>query len=147
MVNTKYYLLIAGGPLVDADTVQRHDNRGVSYVPILLTTPQNVPLDRTTAVMILIHGSFMIVAWIGLTSIGIIIARYAKKAWNNMTMGKQQAWFVWHNICMILAWALTIAGFVIIFVHAGEWRASAHAVMGCVVLGFTILQPIGGIFR
>lgn len=89
----------------------------------------------------------MIVSWIGLTSIGIVFARYFKKSWSNRKTCGQDVWFIWHVICMFLSWILTIAGFVIIFVYRGEWSTSAHAIMGCVVLGLAVIQPIGAVFR
>lgn len=147
LVNNKYYLLLAGGYHIDVDSVMQHDDRGISYSPVLLTIPQYVRQNEPQSVFILIHGSFMIVSWIGLTSIGIVFARYFKKSWSNKKMCGQDVWFIWHLICMLLCWTLTIAGVIVIFVYRGEWSTSVHAVMGCIVLGLTVLQPIGAVFR
>ncbi|XP_070494933.1 putative ferric-chelate reductase 1 homolog [Chironomus tepperi] len=147
LVNDKFYLLLASGYDIDVDTVMQHNNEGISYAPVRLTDPQYVRQNEPQNVLILIHGSFMIVSWIGLTSIGIVFARYFKKSWSNKKTCGQDVWFIWHVICMLLSWILTIAGFIIIFVYRGEWSTSAHAIMGCIVLGLTVIQPIGAVFR
>jgi hypothetical protein len=145
---TKYYLLLASGTEILTTSVLRHNtNRGVSSYSVLLTEVQNVGTDNSVSTMVLIHGSFMIVAWIGLTSIGIVMARYFKPAWQNKTICGQKVWFMWHVMCMFTTWALTIAGFIIIFIDLGEWITSVHAVLGCVVLGLSITQSVGAVFR
>ncbi|KAL7042708.1 hypothetical protein ACKWTF_001253 [Chironomus riparius] len=147
LINNKYYLLLASGPLGEGNNIAKHENHGISFSPVQLTVPQYVRQNEPQNVFILIHGSFMIVSWIGLTSIGIVFARYFKKSWTNKKACGQDVWFIWHVICMFLSWTLTIAGFIVIFVYRGEWSTSAHAIIGCIVLGLTVIQPIGAVFR
>lgn len=89
----------------------------------------------------------MIVAWVGLTSIGIFLARYFKRTWENQSICGNKAWFFWHFLCMVLTFILTIASVIIIFVEIGEWRTSVHAVTGIIVTAFVVFQPIGAVFR
>lgn len=123
-----------------------HDQRAASDHAVFLTDPSIIePAD--TSYMILLHGVFMIVAWIGLTSIGIFLARHYKKTWiRTKTCGKDP-WFMWHSICMVLTMLLTISSIIIIFIEYGKWRATVHAVTGLAVIGLMVLQSIVAIFR
>lgn len=146
--NEQHFLLIAGSVFLNGDLVGIHlpANRAVSGDRVWLTNPgkvQKAPLS----VLLLTHGSLMIVAWIGLTSIGIVMARYFKTSWQKRKIFGKDAWFVWHVSCMFLTWAFTLIGFILIFVDVGQWNTSVHAVMGCVVLVLVILQAIGGAAR
>jgi hypothetical protein len=146
--NDKFYLLLAGSILLNTNSVGRHVglDRDVSGSRYRLTDPrevQNVPLSA----LLLTHGSFMIVAWIGLTSIGVVIARYFKASWSKQKIFGKDAWFVWHVCCMFLTWTLTLIAFILIFVDVGQWNLSVHSVLGCVVLALVILQAIGGASR
>lgn len=147
LMNEKYYLLLATGVNINLESVEKHDQEAISYSTVLLTVPENVDIDSSTSPLILVHGSFMIVSWIGLASVGIVLARYFKKSWPNKTICGQDIWFIWHVLCMLLTWVLTIAGFIIIFVYLGRWSQSAHAVMGCIVLALAVIHPIGAVFR
>lgn len=111
-----------------------------------LTDPREVQKAPLSA-LLLTHGSLMIVAWIGLTSIGIVMARYFKASWEKRKIFGKDVWFVWHVLCMFLTWALTLIGFILIFVDVGQWNTSVHSVMGCVVLALVNLQAIGGAIR
>lgn len=50
---------------------------------------------------------------------------------------------------MILTWALTIAGFVIIFVEIGGWSAedNPHAILGTITTFLCFIQPFMALFR
>ena len=145
--NDKHYLLLAGSPfLQQGNLVGPHQaNRGVSGEQFLLTDPREVQ-KATRSALLLTHGSFMIVAWIGLTSIGVVIARYFKTSWKKKTSGTD-SWLLWHICCMFLTWALTLIAFIIIFVDVGQWNLSVHSVMGCVVFALVSVQAIGGAAR
>ncbi|XP_070495050.1 putative ferric-chelate reductase 1 homolog [Chironomus tepperi] len=147
LVNSNYYLLLAGGMPIGPTGVGMHANEGVSHARILLTEPQIVDVETSKNPLKLTHGALMIISWIGLSSIGIVVARYFKKTWPDTKLGGKDPWFIWHSVCMGLTFVLTIAGFITIFVYCGEWRTSAHAIMGCIVLAFTVIQPIGAMFR
>jgi hypothetical protein len=146
--NDEFYLLLAGSVLLNPNSVGLHlgADRGVSGNRYRLNDPREVrkaPLSP----LLLTHGSFMIVAWIGLTSIGVVISRYFKTSWGKRKVFGKDAWFVWHVFCMFLTWVLTLIAFILIFVDVGQWNASVHSVMGCVVLVLVILQAIGGASR
>lgn len=49
---------------------------------------------RTSSKLLLrLHGSFMIVAWIGAASIGIVIARYYRQTWVGASCCSKDLWF------------------------------------------------------
>jgi Reeler domain len=106
-------------------------------------TPQ--PTDLTPLVMT--HGSMMIVAWIGCTSIGVVIAAYFKNVWHRRKSSSTEVWFIWHVLCMFLTWTLTLSAFIIIFIEIGEWRTSVHSILGCIVMLLATIQPLGGLLR
>lgn len=91
----------------------------------------------------------MLAAWIGCTSLGILLARYFKQTWVGSSVCGKDIWFAWHRFLMFLTWALTVAGVVLIFIELGEWSKARnpHAILGIVVTIIAFLQPIGAFFR
>lgn len=43
--------------------------------------------------LIRLHGSFMLAAWIGTASLGILLARYYKQTWVGTTIMGKDLWF------------------------------------------------------
>jgi hypothetical protein len=75
LINDKHYLLIASGTEMLTNAVGYHDiDFDASDVPFLLTE-FNIATGRSR-VMLYLHASFMITAWIGCTSFGIFAARF-----------------------------------------------------------------------
>ncbi|CRK94858.1 CLUMA_CG008350, isoform A [Clunio marinus] len=147
LVNDKHYLLLAMGTETTTNAIGTHGPWSeYSEEAVLLTQPRNLE-PGGTRLLIMVHGSFMIVAWIGTASIGIFFASYFKKTWTNQTIFGKDVWFVCHTTCMMLTWLLTIASFIIIFVETGEWRTSVHAVTGTITTALVIIQPVGAVFR
>lgn len=144
----QHFLLIAGGTKLRVGSIGVHNARLATPTAVYLTGP-TTPLAPavTTPVLILIHASFMIVAWIGLTSIGIIFARHYKGVWTNERIFGQEVWLICHFTCMALSLLLTIAGVIVIFAEFGEWRHSVHAILGLTVLACVVLQALGGILK
>lgn len=48
---------------------------------------------------------------------------------------------------MCLTWALTTAGFVLIFVEIRDWSNVPHAYLGVATTVLCFIQPIGAYFR
>jgi hypothetical protein len=77
LMNEKHYLLLASGTSILKNAVGYHDiDEDASDVPFLLTE-FNIA-TRRSRVMLYLHASFMITAWIGFTSIGIFAARFKR---------------------------------------------------------------------
>ncbi|XP_055528537.1 putative ferric-chelate reductase 1 homolog isoform X2 [Wyeomyia smithii] len=148
LVNEKYHLLLATGSSADSVHVSYHDiGRHVSGSPLALA--EVGPVKGSSKLLLRLHGAFMLVAWIGTASLGILLARYFRQTWvGNQLCGKDQ-WFAWHRFLMVITWLLTIAGFVVIFVDIGGWSQidNPHPILGVVTTVLCFLQPIGAFFR
>ncbi|XP_029708302.2 putative ferric-chelate reductase 1 homolog [Aedes albopictus] len=98
-------------------------------------------------VLIKLHGTFMIIAWILFSSIGTTVARYFKKTWIAKQYFGGEAWFLHHRVYMFFTWLLTCCGFIIIFIDMDGWQDHAHAVVGLITFILCFLQPIFGAAR
>lgn len=148
LVHGKYHLLLATGTTLRDNSVGSHNiGRAAASHPINLSQVTN--LQGGGVLLLRLHGAFMVVAWMGTASIGIILARYFKKAWMDSQVCGSDQWFVWHRICMTTTWLLTIAAFVIIFVEVGGWASvkNPHAILGVITTAICFFQPIGAAFR
>ncbi|KAL5016055.1 hypothetical protein ScPMuIL_005644 [Solemya velum] len=106
--------------------------------------------------LVKVHACFMLLAWVFFTGVGIITARYYKSVWEYSTLLGLRIWFQIHRACMVAAFALTIIGFIIIFVEAGGYSQvcigghgylKAHPVLGIIVTILVIINPIMSLFR
>lgn len=114
LLNKSYFLLIASGSTLSELSIGYHgSNRGASRFSILFTEEASeISLGdpKVSRTLLLIHASFMIVSWIGATTIGIFSARYCKKLWIGKQFFGKDAWFIVHQAAMSLTWCLTISG-------------------------------------
>lgn len=138
--------MMAGGAEIFADVIGMHDHRDISDSKYWLTEP-GVVTGAPISPLMLTHGALMIVAWIGLTSIGVVFARYFKPMWAGRQVLGKVYWLLFHMCCLILAIVLTLIGFIIIFIDLGHWHTTVHSVLGCIAFAFSILQVIGGFMR
>uniref|UniRef100_A0A1A9WDX6 Ferric-chelate reductase 1 homolog n=1 Tax=Glossina brevipalpis TaxID=37001 RepID=A0A1A9WDX6_9MUSC len=148
LVNKKYFLLLASGKSLKDTGVGYHDiARSPSSKAINLAELQS--LSAASPILLRLHGAFMVIAWIGTTSLGIIFARYFKQTWTGSQLCGKDQWFAWHRICMVTTWSLTMAAFVIIFVEIKGWSAepNPHAVLGVITTIICFIQPFGALFR
>lgn len=148
LINNKYHLLVATGLSLRENSVSYHDiGRAASASPASLAVVGN--LAGASVLLLRLHGAFMIIAWIGTASIGILMARYFKQTWVGSQLCGKDQWFAWHRMFMVLTWLLTIAGFIIIFVEIKGWSSvdNPHAILGCITTFLCFIQPIGAAFR
>uniref|UniRef100_A0A2M4A6W7 Putative domon domain of stromal cell-derived receptor 2 n=1 Tax=Anopheles triannulatus TaxID=58253 RepID=A0A2M4A6W7_9DIPT len=148
LVNEKFHLLLASGSSVESTNVNYHDiGRHVSGSPQSLA--EVGPVQGSSKLLLRLHGAFMITAWIGTASLGILLARYFRQTWVGSQLCGKDQWFAWHRFLMVLTWALTVAGIVVIFVEIGGWSQvrNPHAILGIVTTVLCFLQPIGAFFR
>ncbi|KOB77001.1 hypothetical protein OBRU01_04791 [Operophtera brumata] len=76
---------------------------------------------------LMLHGSFMLAAWLGTASLGILLARYFRQTWVGKTLGGKDIWFA------VGGWSTT-----------GD---NPHAITGIVTVILCFIQPIGAYFR
>lgn len=87
-----YFLLLASGSGVRPTTVDYHDIvRLASAQPLRLSEVSSVA--GRSKLLLRLHGAFMIVAWIGTASIGILLARYFKQTWVGSSTCGKDIWF------------------------------------------------------
>ncbi|XP_016968221.1 putative ferric-chelate reductase 1 homolog isoform X2 [Drosophila biarmipes] len=144
--NGKYHLLVASGSSLKENSVGYHDiGRLPSAQAINLAEVQD--LGGSSRLLVQLHGAFMIAAWIGTTSLGIIFARYFKQTWvGSQSCGKDQ-WFAWHRLLMVTTWSLTVAAYVLIWVELKRAVWHAHSIIGLITVILCFIQPIGALFR
>uniref|UniRef100_A0A1B6DIZ9 Ferric-chelate reductase 1 homolog n=1 Tax=Clastoptera arizonana TaxID=38151 RepID=A0A1B6DIZ9_9HEMI len=149
LVNDQYHILLAAGSSVRADGVGFHNQ-------LYTASGQKRPLTDVGAftaaskILLRLHGAFMIAAWIGTASLGIVLARYYKQTWVGSTCCGKDLWFVWHRFFMVLTWVLTVVAFVLIFVEIGDWvskNSQTHAILGCITTALCFIQPFMAAFR
>lgn len=148
LVNDKFHLLVATGASVRPDGVGYHDiGRVASAEPHSLAEVGQ--FGARSKVLLRLHAAFMLLAWIGTASTGILLARYFKQTWVGSSLCGKDQWFMWHRTFMVLTWALTVAGFIIIFVEIGGWSGeqNPHAILGTVTTVLCFIQPFGAMLR
>lgn len=87
-----YFLLLASGSGIRPATVDYHDIvRLASQKALKLSVVANVA--GKSKLLLRLHGAFMIIAWIGTASIGILLARYFKQTWVGSSLCGKDVWF------------------------------------------------------
>jgi len=164
-LNTPWYLLIASGAVDAYGNKQPHaaTNMLASSAPVNLLLANNGSVGsgpsspRCDICLKRAHGILMITAWVLVVSTSIIIARYFRTAWPGKKICGEDVWFAIHRFMMLLALALTISGFIIIYI-ANMGRLSAyssdmphyfwvHAPLGICVMILVIINPLMAAFR
>lgn len=149
LIRNKYFLLIAAGTSLKERSVGYHDLAYTSTAEA--SALSEIKSLRTSSKLLLrLHGSFMIVAWIGAASIGIVVARYYKQTWVGGSCCSKDLWFGWHRLLMMFTWILSLSGSACIFVELGEWvsgPSQTHALLGVVTTVLAFFQPIFAAFR
>lgn len=150
LIKEPFYLLVAAGEdlKVAENSVGYHSiGKRASGAPQLLT--DTAEFKGTSVLLLRLHGAFMLIAWIGTASLGILFARYFKQTWVGSPLCGKDQWFVWHRVFMVLTWLLTIAAFIIIFVEIRGLSSTdnPHIVLGIITTVICFLQPIGALLR
>ncbi|XP_072023861.1 putative ferric-chelate reductase 1 [Amphiura filiformis] len=155
----KYYIIMSklSGSLKPDGNIKYHTERVIgSETSFSEFTSGGSAVDRKL-ILQKAHGCLMMIAWIGLASIGITLARFFKPMWPDTQIFEKPVWFSFHRICMVLTFLCTVSAFVIIFISVegfleiGEGRSGLlrflHAIFGTVVTCLAIINPIMAIFR
>uniref|UniRef100_U5EVK0 Putative ferric-chelate reductase 1 n=1 Tax=Corethrella appendiculata TaxID=1370023 RepID=U5EVK0_9DIPT len=148
LITDNFHILLATGSKVSGDHVSYHDiGRHFTDSPRALA--ETASFTGSSKLFLRLHGAFMLTAWIGTASLGILLARYFKQTWVGSSFCGKDQWFAWHRFFMVLTWLLTIAGFVLIFIEIDGWSQAnnPHAILGTVTTALCFIQPIGAFFR
>ncbi|KAG6443425.1 putative ferric-chelate reductase 1 homolog [Manduca sexta] len=149
LASNKYNLMVVSGDsMKDANRVGFHS---IAYeatgAPLALSTVgAAAPASK---ILLKLHGSFMLLAWLGTASLGILLARYFKQTWAGKQLGGKDIWFAYHRILMVGTWSLTMVGFILILAEVRGWTGgdNPHAITGIVTVILCFIQPIGAYFR
>jgi len=97
----RYYLLIASGSGLRQGSVEYHDiNRAASASALNLAEISNIAAK--SKFLLRLHGSLMVLTWIGSTSLGIMMARYFKLTWRRSSMCGKDLWFAVSQSVLLL---------------------------------------------
>uniref|UniRef100_A0A2P2I8J2 Ferric-chelate reductase 1 homolog n=3 Tax=Hirondellea gigas TaxID=1518452 RepID=A0A2P2I8J2_9CRUS len=142
--NEKFYLMIAQGPLAADGSLLYHEKKQVSNQATYMSAFET--LGTASDLFVTLHACFMVAAWVGAASSGILLARYFKQTWKNYKTFNIDQWFHFHRLFMMTTWGLTMAGFVLIMIHVGGWTSvpantNPHAYIGIVSIVLCFIQP------
>ncbi|KAK5859411.1 hypothetical protein PBY51_020966 [Eleginops maclovinus] len=100
-------------------------------------------------ILMKLHGSLMLLAWMLTGSVGTFIASFYKPDWPKQTLLGQKVWFQVHRGLMMLTVTLTIVAFCLPFFYRKGWskHAGVHPYLGCCVLTLSLIQPIMALIR
>ncbi|KAK6484194.1 putative ferric-chelate reductase 1 [Huso huso] len=145
--DTSYYIFIANGP-TNGGAIQYHPSRPfITEDKVNLLGSQLASGNANAPAIIKTHGALMLIAWMTTGSIGMISARYFKQVSKGIQILGKDIWFQAHVFLMLLTVAATITAFVLAFVSVRGWSGGAHPVIGCIVMGLALIQPLIAVFR
>ncbi|XP_078416967.1 putative ferric-chelate reductase 1 [Cetorhinus maximus] len=147
--NNLYYLFFANGPS-DGGQIRKHPEIPfISEEKVDISVIQSSSGNNGRSILTKVHGALMLIAWMTTGSIGMIIAKFFRSIGGSRKILDKDIWFQLHSFLMVLTVAATIIGFVLIFVKEKGWssNAGAHPVLGCIVMGLALIQPIVAMCR
>ncbi|MCJ8729048.1 hypothetical protein PDJAM_G00011730 [Pangasius djambal] len=145
--SNSYYIFLASGATRNG-VIQKHTTTPlISSTKVDITNPQTLESQSQLPPIVKAHGCLMLIAWMTTGSMGMLIARFLKKAAPGRRFCGKDFWFVAHVLLMVLSVAATIIAFILIFSYEREWSGGAHPVLGCLVMILSLAQPIGAMFR
>ncbi|CAB0030082.1 unnamed protein product [Trichogramma brassicae] len=146
LVEKPYFLLLARGQKVYSSGIGYHDKREAWAEPRLLAI-----IGRNAGagdLLVRLHGALMLAAWIGTTSIGMLLARYYRQTWVKSQLCGNDQWFAWHRFFMFLTWSMTMAAAVLIVIELQDWSsATYHAATGLATVVLCFIQPFMAAMR
>lgn len=76
-----------------ADVKEYHDVKSASDTMVQLRSVGIIQSKLSIKTLVKLHGSLMVIAWIYLSSIAIIVARYYKECWDEKMLMGVRIWF------------------------------------------------------
>ena len=139
-----YHVFIAAGPLDSQGSATYHDKK-VSSDKVELTKAKKLKKSQQANILIQLHGSFMVMAWLLFGYVGVTFPEFFKGSWKGKQICKKDAWFILHRGMMYASVILASIGLVLIMVHGKGWhynneqlvRLYLHPVLGLttIILG------------
>lgn len=98
-----------------------HTSRSSSKIPVSLAQTGTIK-SFGSHILLKIHGSVMIVAWIGFVTISVMLARYYKNEWANQKLNDVALWFVLHRFMMLAAWLCSIIAVIFAYMYTETYH-------------------------
>lgn len=94
LMEKRYHLLLAQGDMDGAEK-DIHSVKTPSSEPVNLAAAGALTGSsaKDLRFLVRVHGSLMVITWLGTVSVAIIFARYFKDAWNSRLMCGVKIWF------------------------------------------------------
>jgi len=150
----KLFMLMATGSKSNGEIPGYHSAKSFSAERIDLKSASAVVAAASSDYFYQIHGTLMVLAWIGSASTGMVMARYYKETWKSIKPLKKDLWFRVHQIFMSLVVLMSIAAFIVICIVKGflpysiqEIRDNPHPATGFACILCALAQPIMAYFR
>uniref|UniRef100_A0ACB8F2W0 Uncharacterized protein n=2 Tax=Sphaerodactylus townsendi TaxID=933632 RepID=A0ACB8F2W0_9SAUR len=137
-----YYIFLTYGP-TSAGLIRKHPRTpSITAQRVNIASYEIQGGTWFTPLIIKTHGALMLVAWMTTGSIGMVFARYLKSI--KKTLLGKDVWFQIHFCMMLLTVLATAIAFILAFVARQGWSSGAetHAVIGCVVMILSFIQPL-----
>ncbi|XP_077981575.1 putative ferric-chelate reductase 1 [Glandiceps talaboti] len=155
----EHFLLVARGPprQVNGQTLKsKHSN--LPAISSSKITASLIAVDDSVAkrpILLKCHAGLMVGAWLGFASIGIMFASYFKIFWPNSKLCGEKPWFAMHRFFMVMALLCFVGGFVVIFVHVGDFihyetmdqPIFIHAACGISAVALGLINPFMALCR
>ncbi|OXA51165.1 putative ferric-chelate reductase 1 [Folsomia candida] len=148
--DSKYHYLLARGTSASPNGLTPHGAIGADASPssdaIHITDLIIFGGENNKRILIQLHGSIMIVAWLLCASTGMFTARYYKLTHTDVMPFKKAFWFVLHLFCMFSTAILTVVGAILIIVYKKEYSFKSsdkvhwHPILGTVLFGLAFFQ-------
>lgn len=148
-LDQSYYLLVSRGSVKNGKKLLHFLRPGVE--PLVST--KKVDLEshsnlngKARYALVKLHGCLMLIAWMLLSSMGILMARYYKPIWPNKRSCNERIWFCVHRVCMPSCAILTLIGVIIIFIQVGGYSnldgfpKKAHPPLGIIVCILSVIN-------
>ncbi|XP_045175515.2 putative ferric-chelate reductase 1 isoform X3 [Mercenaria mercenaria] len=154
-MNDDFNLLYAYGTAIGGNLNKHQMHPKVSSQKADFQSFTDLSASAISKPQIKLHGILMMFAWLFFANFGIFMARFYKTVWpEGMEWCAQKRWFILHRSFMVTAFLLTVASFIVIFVHVGGYAKiegnnfeKSHPIIGIVVMCLATINPIMALFR
>jgi len=121
-----YHILLASGAYDERTKIKGiHTEKISSLHPVSLAQTGHIK-SLGSHILIRIHGSLMIVIWIGLVTLSILLARYYKNEWSDSKLNDTAVWFVVHRAFMLMAWFGSIIAVIFAYMYTETYHPVSY---------------------
>lgn len=153
-ISQPYFLITSWGKTkMKGSEVHAHEHETGDYFwskeKVILTSMGDIQVTTFGWSLIAVHGSLMVIAWIGFGFSAIFYARHVRKSWKEKKICGSALWFQVHRVSFFICTTLVIIAFIIILAEAGGWNSEmeGHPVLGMITIVLVCLQVVAGIAR